>query len=340
LTKTINRRFCTNGVSRYDLPTSASSVDWNGNLLAYGHDNGVSVLTPIPQDSKIAKSFPSPFQREWIFQVTNIETSSPVRIVKFTSKYLIAVHDDYSMTLINNLEESETKLNKNGHTGDINDIDISDNGLIVSVGDDKQVIIWDNDKIQAKIPTYGIPTVVKFWADKDFDKIIVVENGNVVKVLDWRNKAWLYTIYPKSYSVNSKSFIKDVIIHQNKIIVVGDGWLKKYSVDDLNGGTGYTYANEEVQLNGWVVDSKYITSPTSTSTSANKTPLIGGISSDRSSFYDFASNSNQVHQLKLQLPSLSVPAGRINSAGIVVFVSGMRLVLARPFDSYEVVQYR
>lgn len=323
----------------YDLPAPVTSLDWNGRLLAYGTENGVTVLTPIPQDSRIAKSFPSLFQREWIFQSTNIKTSSPVTDIKFTSKYLIAVHDDFSLTLINNLEESETRLTKNGHTKDINGIDVSDNGLIVSIGDDQQIIIWENDEVKNKIPCFGIPTLVKFWADKDFDKIIIVENGNCVKILDWKNSEWLFTIYPESYSNNLTSFIKDVIIYQEKLIVIGDGWIKKYNIDELKGGTSYTYPEEEIQLNGWIVGSKYITSPTSTSASVNKRPLIGGINIDRSSFYDFASTSNQILQFKLQLPSLSIPAGRINSNGVVAFVSGSRLILARPFDTYEVVQY-
>lgn len=302
-------------------------------MLAYGHENGVSVLTPIPKDTQISKNLPSSLQQEWVFQVTNIPLHSLVTHIKFTSKYLVACHDDNTITLINHLDESKVRLGVEGtqtHTGEINSVDISENGTIVCAADDKIVIVWEREESRV-FYLDNIATLVKFWTDKDGDKIIVVENGNTVKVLDYKKNQWLYTIYPLSYSANAQPSINDVLIHNDRVIVVGNGWWKEYDTELLNNGAGYTLPNGESQLAGWLLNSKYI--------SSKSKPLIGGISNDRSSFYDLAANSNQVHQFKLQIPSIEVPAGSINHDGVVLFASGSKLILVKPFDSYEVVQY-
>jgi len=318
---------------RYDLPTSATSIDWSGDLLAYGHDNGISVLTPIPKDTQISKNLPSSLQQEWVFQVTNIPLHSLVTHIKFTSKYIVAAHDDNTITLINHLNESKTKLGDDGkrfHTGEINSIDISDNGTVVSTSDDKSIIVWEKDESRV-FYLDNIATLIKFWTDKDGDKLIVVENGIAIKVLDYKKNQWLYSIYPLPYSTNAQPVINDVLIHNDKIIVIGDGWWKEYDPETLTNGAGYTSPNGESQLSGWIVNSKYIYSKSK--------PFIGGISQNKSSFYDLSANSNQMHQFKLQLPSTEVTSGSINQEGVVVFASGSKLILAKPFDSYEVIDY-
>lgn len=301
--------------------------------MAYGHDNGVSVLTPIPREAQISKNLPSSLQQDWVFQVTNIPLHSLVTHIKFTSKYIVAAHDDNSITVINHLNESKTRLGVEGgegHVEEISSLDVSDNGTVLSASDDRTLIIWEKSESRT-FYLDNIATMAKFWTDKDSDKIIVVENGNTVKVLDYKKNKWLYTIYPVTYSANAQPVINDVVIYNDKIIVIGNGWWKEYDSEALTNGAGYTVPSRESQLGGWIVKSKYI--------SSKSKPLIGGISSDRSSFYDLSLNSNQMHQFKLQLPSLEVTSGSINYDGVVLFASGFKLILAKPFDSYEVIQY-
>lgn len=302
-------------------------------MLAYGHENGVSVLTPIPRDSQICKNLPSCLQQEWVFQVTNIPLHSLVTHIKFTSKYLVAAHDDNTVTLINHLNNSKERLGTDplkSHMDEINSIDISDSGIVVTTADDKKVIVWEGEESHV-FYLDNVATLVKFWSDKDGDKIIVVENGNTVKVLNYKKNEWLYTIYPLPYSANAQPTINDVLVHNDRIIIVGNGWWKEYDPELLTNGAGYTLPNNESQLGGWLVNSKFI--------SSNSKPLIGGISADRSSFYDLTANSNQMHQFKLQLPSIEVPTGSINHDGVVAFASGSKLLLVKPFDSYEIVKY-
>ncbi|CCH46133.1 Nucleoporin [Wickerhamomyces ciferrii] len=322
----------TNYCSRYDLPSSVYSIDWNGNLLAYGHDNGISVLTPIPKNTQISKNLPSTLQQEWVFQKTNIELEHLVTHIKFTSKYIATALENNTIILIDHLSDIKKKLGVDGdikHTEDINSIDISENGTVVSAGDDKKIIVWGKDDSHV-FHLDNIPTFVKFWIDKDSDKIIVVENGTTVKILDYKKSKWLFTIYPFSYSSNSQPVIKDVLINNDKIIIVGNGWWKEYDPESLINGAGYTKPNNENQVVGWDTNSRYI--------SSKSTPLIGAIGNDRSSFYDLSAKSKQSHQFKLQIPSFDIPAGSINSDGIVAFASGSKLILANPFDSYEVIQ--
>ncbi|KAH3669166.1 hypothetical protein WICMUC_005005 [Wickerhamomyces mucosus] len=321
----------------YDIPEPIRSIDWNGNLLALGHKEGITILAPIPSNSQIAKNFPNKFQQDWIFQINKISTKSPVNKLRFTSKYLISSHEDNSIGIFNQQTGLEIKLNTSIHKDEINNLDISNNGgFIVVSSDDKIVSIFDLNKTNNKpiftIKLDNIPTLIKFWIDNDYDKLIIVENGNVVKIYNWKLSKWLISIYPISYSKNLKPFIKDVIILNNKITIIGEsGYIKKYDLNNLKGGAGYTFPNESFQLSGWLNNSKYI--------SSNSKPLIGGINVDRCSFYDFNTNSNthQIYQFKLNLPSLSISSGSINHKGIVAFNSGAKLLLVRPFDSYEVV---
>jgi hypothetical protein len=311
-------------------------MDWNGNLLTYAHDSGVSVLSPIPKESQLAKNLPSDFQQEWVFQLTNVKTSSPVTHVRFTSKYLVVAQEDRKIVVVNHLDGSRIQYGSStdqerAHSDDINSIDVSDDGLVVSCGDDRKVIVWESG--HAKVAHVdNVPTLVKIWMDQDSDKIIVVENGASVKVLDWRKNEWLYTIYPQPFVQGTKPNILDVLTQNGKVVVIGEGWWKEYNPLELQGGAGFTYANSEGQLSGWTVNSKYISCH-------SKHSLIGGIGSDRSCFYDLGDKSGQVYQFRLLLPSVSVPAGAINHNGIAAFASGSKLVLIKPFETYEVVQY-
>lgn len=307
-------------------------MDWNAQLLALAHDSGVSVLTPIPSDAPISKNLPSEMQQQWVFQLSNVRTSSPVVLLRFTSKYLVVAQEDRQIVQINHLDGSSVKLGSNDkrHLDEINSLDVSEDGSVVSCGDDLQVIVWSHG--DAKVTHLeNVPTLVKFWMDQECDKVIVVENGNTVKVLDWRKSSWLYTIYPVPFAQGSPEHIRDVHVINGKLVVVGSGWWKEYDPSELSGGAGYTYPQREGQLSGWVLDSKYVSSTTR--------PLIGGIGAERSCFHDLGGKSGQTHLFKQLMPSVSVPAGAINHEGIVAVASGAKLVLLKPFETYEAVQY-
>lgn len=306
-------------------------MDWNGNLLALAHDSGCSILTPIPAASPIARNLPSGLQTQWTFQCSLVKASSSVVHVRFTSQFLVMAHEDRSLTVVNHLGSSKEKHYPVHHTDDINGIDVSEDGLVVSCGDDRQVIVWDHEGQHSVTHLDNIPTMVKFWMDQDCDKLIIVENGTTLKVMDWRKQQRLYTIYPTTFAQGATPVIKDVIVQGGELVVVGDGWWKRYNPAELQGGAGFTFANSEGQLSGWSVGSTYIQSSTK--------PLIGGVGSDRSSFYDLCDRTGKSHQFKMLLPSVAVTAGSINHQRVVACASGAKLVLLKPFEVYEAVQY-
>lgn len=308
-------------------------MDWNGDLLAYATDTGVGVLTPIPRDSPLAKNLPSDLQQEWCFQVTNVLTTSPVTHLRFTSKFLVMCQENRDIIVMDHLDGKKHSVSgADRHLEDINSIDVSEDGHIVSCGDDRRVVVWGpNGSTRVKYLD-GVPTLVKFWTDKDLDKVIVVEDGSKVKVWNWRKDEWLYTIYPECFIPGTPPSILDIVTNDGNITVIGDGSWKQYVPAELEGGAGYTFPNSQGRLKGWGVNKCQYLSSTS------NCGLIGGVGTDRSFFYNlFGDNSGHVYQFKLQLPCVSVPAGSINHNGVVAFASGSRLVLIKPFETYEAV---
>lgn len=305
-------------------------MDWNGDMLALAQDSRITILSPVPKTAPLAKNLPSQLQQEWVFQVSVVPMKAATQL-RFTSKYIVASLESGEIVVINHLDGSQLQLGVSGHASDINSVDVSDSGLVVSCDDDSRVVIWEYGKPVKTAYTNGIPTLVKFWLDKEADKILVVEDGKRVKIYDWRKDTWLATIYPLPDAQNCKPYILDVTILNGNVVVIGDGWWKEYNTTTMQGGAGYTYPTTEESLSGWIADSKYI--------SSNTAPLIGSIGNDRSCYYDLTSRAGQGQQFKLQLPSVSVPAGAINQHGVVAFVSGSKLILSKPFDSYETMQY-
>lgn len=321
----------------YDLFCPVSCMDWNGELLALGHENGVSILTPIPSDNKYVLNLKYPFQQDWIFQVTNI-VSKPVKLVKFTSKYLLTVHEDFSLKLLNHVKDVEIELAGNRHFDQVNCVDISENGFVASSSDDGELIVWDIASGKSdKFYVDGVVTRLLFFIDKDCDKLVVVENNNCIKVLDWKSGSWLSSIYPQPFNSNCNDVIKDVLIKDDKLLVIGEtGWIKKFVLNSLANGCGFTECKEEAQLTSWINNGHLVKN--------NAKALIGvfGSSSNNSSsvFYNLSNSFSEFYQFnenELNLPSLEVCCGSINSNGIVGLVSGSKLLVLRPFDSYEVV---
>lgn len=235
------------------------------------------------------------------------------------------------------------KLNTWMFKDDVSAVDVSANGYVVVAGDDKTVCIYNSNDLKSSEPSHRfktatIPTLVKFWIDHDSDKLIIVENGTTLHIYNWRFGRWMHTIYPKPFTTSLKPFIKDVFVRSTELVVVEDtGLMKTYELDSLKGGAGYTFPSSQTQqLNGWLYQNKYISSNSHGSLSKQ---FIGALTPDRCLFYRMPQNKENIEtsQFKIRAgPSIvSSSCGSINQDGIAAVAFGSRLIIARPFDSYE-----
>ncbi len=239
---------------------------------------------------------------------------------------MLTAQEDYSLRLFDHLE-SETKVlgGRGGHSADVNGIDVSPSGIVASVADDRLLLIWENG-VPSSFQLNSIGKVVKFWEDGDGDKVIVVEAGNVIRVLDWRKNQWLYSIYPGQFGSCSdvgSAVIRDVTTINDHIIVTGNGWWKSYDPTKLKGGTGYTPATEEGRLNGWPRAAKLVSGH----------EFAAGLSRQQTFVYNLRNRNTSPVPINVMLPSNEISAAALNrQANIIAVAHGPRLILASTRD--------
>lgn len=225
-------------------------MDWDNDTLVYGHERGVTVLSRYI-DTNTTNQYGTELQRQWAFTKNDIDLGQEVSIVKIQEDILVAAHpDDHTMTVLNISTGEKIKLgeNNNGHSSYINSIDISSSGkYILSTGDDRNLIIWENEKPQT-FTLAGTGKVAKFWEGSDGDRVIVLEAVNKIRVLDWKKSEWLLTIHPAQSGCcgPSSGSVRDITtIPNGDILAVGLGWWKRYTLTALSGGCGYTVPSSE-----------------------------------------------------------------------------------------------
>lgn len=240
-------------VIQYSVGSAVHCMDWNDQALAYGHDLGVSILTRQIEPTEKSSGLPFEFQRKWPFQYSYQHLGLPSENIRFTGNYLAASHSDHTVSYIN-LDQGEVKTlgGSSGHRSFINDLDISYDGVVASTGDDRNLLIWEdsNNKPPHLFRLSSVGLKVRFWDDNDSDKILVLEAGNKIRVLDWRKGQWLLTIYPSTLDSTSPfgGNVKDIGIFNSEIVAIGNGWWKKFYIPSLTGGCGYTPPTDQGRL--------------------------------------------------------------------------------------------
>ncbi|CAN6627700.1 hypothetical protein TRVA0_011S01838 [Trichomonascus vanleenenianus] len=209
----------------HDMETEILSVDWNdsGDTLAIGHGLGVTIYDPIDQTKS--------------YQHLGLE----VNHVRLRGDHVAAVHPNHTISYLNlNTSEIVTLGGSRGHDSFVNAVDISPEGLVASVGDDRTVLVWEG--LQPRSFRLAAPGLaVRFWDDSDSDRLVVLEQGDKVRILDWRKGTWLLTVFPGKP-------VKAIGVHNGDLVVVGDGWWNKYNIPSLSGGCGYTPPTDSAQI--------------------------------------------------------------------------------------------
>src|SRR5699024_4662431 len=136
---------------------------------------------------------------------------------------------------------------------------------------------------------------VKFWDENDSDRVVVLEGGNKIRVLDWRKGQWLLTIYPSTLDPSDPfgGSVQDIGIYNSEITVVGDRmWWKRFHIPSLTGGCGHTPPTDQGRLvsnNGrdgfYCLAGRY----------------VGYAESSESSIYDFVTGGEHGSHVDLQL---------------------------------------
>jgi hypothetical protein len=222
-------------VMEYDLQTRIFCVDWNpwNGALAYGHALGVGILAPEGDNQ-----FKASFQHLGMAALT----------VKFNGDYLAAVHPDFSMSQLSLATGDIKKLEgRRGHSSFVNAVDVSSDGTVVSVGDDKFLLVWAKDQqYPRRVLLAGAGRAVKLWNSSDGDRVVVLESDNHISVFDlWRTQC-----VANIYVGMDDGLIQDIGVHGSQIIVVGVGWWKAYDMSVIVGGCGYTPPSDEGRLVG------------------------------------------------------------------------------------------
>ncbi|KAH3683094.1 hypothetical protein WICPIJ_005919 [Wickerhamomyces pijperi] len=329
---------------RYTLQHPVRDLAWNANSLALAHSSGISVLVPLPETTTISKSYANKLQQRWVFQIHEIPYASPVNIVKFSSRLLVAVLNDDTVHVIDHHSGESFKLNTRMFRDDIIAMDLSNDGYIVLAGDDGRICIYDSRTLDLNVDPLlnmhvsGTPNLVRFLVDFDSDKLFIVEDGTIVQIYNWKTERFITKIYPKTYAPTLKPFIKDILVKSNKLQIIEDtGIIKSYQLDSLQSGSGFTFPSSQSHLKGWLHNSKYI----SGSCSSSLHYFAGGLNPDRCMFYSIAENGNDnvescPFKLKLGQNVVTSSCGSINSEGVTAVFCGGKLILLTPFDSYEV----
>lgn len=234
-------------VFEYSVDGAVYALDWFEDSLAYGHDHGVTILSRT-FDPINSSGLPSEFQRQWSFRKSYQYLGQAADFIRFRGDYIAAAHNaDYSISLIH-LETGEvTSLTGgSGHASFINGIDISDDGLVVSTGDDRNLVIWENGK---PIRTFRLTSPgldVRFWDGGDSDLLAVLEAGNKIRILDWQKGQWLLTIYPGGAFKEGET-VKSIGVVQGEVVAIANMSCKRFRIRTLSGGCGYTPASDELK---------------------------------------------------------------------------------------------
>ncbi|GMM38809.1 hypothetical protein DASC09_061480 [Saccharomycopsis crataegensis] len=343
----------------FDIGEQAKCGDWNGCLLAVGtSDASISIFNPVALDD--IYTLPTKFQKQYILAKTKIDLSSvfksSVDFLQFTSRYLLAASVDSSkIILINHVSDQQSsnnmKLSDIKHQvfdlppGFINSMDVNDDGVIAVAMDSKQVMIYNCNDIQPTPMSFrltNIPTMVQFASFYNREYLLILEATNIVKILDWKSYEWLVSIYPTSYdSNNAKSEVSNIFTTTNELLISGlNGWFKKYDLNEIIGGAGYTKPSSSGTLFGFLNPESSPTPVTiskSTNSFNNPQKKLANITKQQISVYDFdrvlktsAGGDNGVVDpkvIKVNLPSYEICAGSISEDNVVAITSGTRLLL-------------
>lgn len=265
-------------------------LDWSsdGQSLAYGHSLGVCILTRQPPSDGAHESG---FQAHWQCTKSYQYLGSPAEIVRFEGVFVAAAHPDYTISLVDATSGELSRLvGSNGHRAAISDIDLTSNGLVASVGLDRNLVVWENGTA-FRFRLDGPGQKVRFWDDNNSDRVVVVDGTNRIRILDWRRGSWLLTIY----TGQDCGPIQEIGIYNNDVLVIGDGWWKRYNLSSLSGGCGYTHPFDSGTLGA--------TSHSKGMYKFSRNQHIGYASGSGAAIYDLVSFSEHGSQVEYSIPS-------------------------------------
>lgn len=310
-------------VIEYELNTRVHCVDWNEQSLAYGHELGVGILTRVTERSEKTSGLPFEFQRQWAFKTSYIHLGLAAENLRFNGQYVAASHSDYSISYIDLVKGEVTNLGGyRGHRSFVNGLDISYDGIVASTGVDRNLLIWEDVQQPPQLfRLSGSGLKVRFWDENDSDRLVVLEAGNKIRILDWRKRQWLLTIYPTTQDRSTPygGNVKDIGVYNSEIIAIGEGWWKKFHIPSLTGGCGYTAPTDHGRLisdnskNGmYNLSGRY----------------IGYANTQESSIYDLVTASEHGSHVDIQLNQIASLALR-ERGDILAIASGTNISLVR-----------
>lgn len=279
-------------------------LDWFNENLVYGHDLGITVLSRSPNTQ--ANSYSTEIQKKWEFKKNYFHLGKSVELVRYRDKYVAAVHPTFDITLVDTQSGKLTLLGgSSGHSSYINSVDISINGLVASTGDDRALLIWD-DGTPFDFPLGGVGKIVKFWNSADSNIVVVLEAGNKIRVLNYQTKEWMLTIYPGQAGCcgPSTGSVKDIMITDKFLYAIGLGWWKKYDLENIYGGCGFTTP---------VAEQTFFQKPLSSHLVISNSRFIGLATAKLQLIYD--TNKNKLYSLDFNLPDDEITGLTISSTG-------------------------
>lgn len=244
----------------FALPSPALSLTWKGDSLIYGYNQGVTVLERKPQ------VLGNEFASEWSFVPLEYHLGVACELVAACGPWVATSNEDNTISLINTAFEDNSVVTTHvgrGHFDFVNGVDVNPHGAVASVGDDRQLLIYDDTlEVAHVIKLDGAGRAVKFQEDGG-PHLVVLEGSNRLKVFDWTTGAFLYTVFSNDVVGGSKKIgccgppaaVKAVTLtsgsnHSDVLTVLGSGWWRKYASAALQGGAGHTQPNAEGELYG------------------------------------------------------------------------------------------
>lgn len=220
----------------FNLECTIHCLDWSpDNSIAFGHDLGVGLL----EQAESPVVMPTEIQRQWTLTKRYFHLGKRVNIVRAKAGCLATAHPDNSISVLKDGSIRQFGGTR-GHSDKVTDVDISTTGIIASTGNDRYVLVWE-ESIPRSFRLSGMGQKVKFWNDGDSDRLIVLESDDKIRILDWRKGQWLLTIYPGKK-------VDDIGVIGGDLVAVGNGWWKKFNINSLTGGCGYTPPTDEGRL--------------------------------------------------------------------------------------------
>lgn len=313
-------------MSSYELPTEAYCLDWQDDSLVYGHDLGVVVLMRFT-DPVYSNNLPTEFQRRWFFKKTYVHLGEEVSAVRMRGNIIAAAIPTSNTISVYDLStKKHLKLGGlSGHQSFINSIDISADGqFIASTGDDRNLFIWENGSPRS-FPLAGTGKIVKFWEGPEGDRVIVLEAVNKIRVLDWKKSEWLFTIHPAQSGCcgPASGSVKDIAVSDGDILAIGLGWWKRYNLETLSGGCGYTIPSAE---------NRFSKAPSSSATAVSSDgSLVGLVTPTTCYIHDPSLDSRGTFSLNYQLPAAGEITGVAlrNRGDILAIANGKLLTLVK-----------